>query len=211
MTRKSDADQVRFSVHIRGVEPPEVEEPASSTSTLPIHLPALTSPPLTPASTPPGFNALHWALTSAIGTPPGRQLPITPASTPPRGPPSVSFSLSLAEGLERLYRTWFENPNAQPRSTTTAACPRKTAPQTLYPTGSALRSARIQCKQVEPSVPFAYPTHLYGSGSYVSMRPTLFEFAYESLELDVAKLISGVEEGLDREEHHGPIILWMMR
>ncbi|KAL8283163.1 hypothetical protein RQP46_005941 [Phenoliferia psychrophenolica] len=200
-----------LSVHIRGVEPPPTpEEELPSGSSHPIDFLSLATPPLTPASSPVRLTPLHWALNSAIGTPPRFNLPATPASTPPRGPPSVSLSLSLAEGTERLYRTWFENPLAQPPSTTTLECPRKTLPHTLSPTGSALKAARIQCRQVLPSEPFEYPSNRYGSQTYIPTRPSLFEFAYESVELDVAMLISAVEEGLDSEESHGPVILWML-
>lgn len=189
----------RTSVHIRRVETPEEDDSPAATYA------ALLTPPHTP---PPFLPApLHWALSSAsvVARPP-RSLPITPSSTPPRGPPSVSFSLSLAEGLERLYRSWFESPSAS-----SSAVP-QTKTHELHPTGektsAALRSARIECVQVPPTMAVPYGSSAYGSG-YEPMRQTLFEFAYTGLEMDVGRLVVGVEEGMDREESRGPIVLWM--
>ncbi|KAK4703348.1 hypothetical protein P7C70_g2870, partial [Phenoliferia sp. Uapishka_3] len=197
---------VILSVQIRTVEPEPEPEKEEHPSAIPFAAHHLLTPPATPSSTPPTFSPLQLALQSAVGINP-RSLPMTPASTPPRGPPSISISSShsVAEAPERLYRSWFED-----SSLISAPRQGKTSPQVVHPSGCALRSATINCLQVEPTSPVGYPGYSYGSGAYIPTRPTLFEFAYEDIQLDVGRLISQVEEQRYREASTRPVMLWMM-
>ncbi|KAM0756428.1 hypothetical protein T439DRAFT_321127 [Meredithblackwellia eburnea MCA 4105] len=227
-----------LSVHIRALE----EEAPPSMRTSPDPSLMFPSPPSTPSTSPGRSSPINFTFTSpAMGRPP-RSLPITPASTPPRGPPSVSISISLAEALERMYRTWFENSNLSPNSSChplpstastsssasssitpiAATAPiipifppkrRKMIARDLHTGGSgggcALKSARINCVQVEPLPSGDYASRSYGCGAYVPNNPSHFEFHYESVDLDVGRLVVGVEEGMDKNSSKGSIVLWM--
>lgn len=192
-----------LSVHLRGVDRAEAaitafDDPATRTYVAPV---ALSSIPAT--------NSISMA---AIGRAPTAFDPNgngTPASTPPSSSspssrPRFSFSLSLAEGLDRLYRSWFETILPPSDIYTPPASPtlwgyRPTLPQVLSPSGSCgLLEARIQCQQstryasAEKGCGVAYPYMPYGSpGSYTAGQPKLFEFYYTDLLLDVSFISQG--------------------
>ena len=120
--------------------------------------------------------------------------PDTPPATPP-----ITWSVSLAEGFDRLFRPWFEDstfpPATQHSSRPPVASPwsRRTTSQILTPApSSGLREARIRCVQVAP----------VDSGRDLYRRPqgplSVFEYSYESLVVDVARLLVRMEEGLER-------------
>ena len=148
---------------------------------------------------------------------PPSSAPTTPQSAPPRPRAFLSFSISLAEGLERLFRTWFEDQTLEPPLSPSHAHPRRTVPQVLVPSGSCgLLEASIECYQVAPAQPAAgstrsisYPFSGYGSASYTPGQPRLFEFFYSQLKLEVGKIVVGVEEGLGKGSKRGEVVMWM--
>lgn len=188
-----------LSVHLRGVDRAEAaitafDDPATRTHVAPVQL---SSIPATDSISMAAIGRTPTAFdTNGTGN--------TPASTPPSSSspssrPRFSFSLSLAEGLDRLYRSWFETILPPSDIYTPPASPslwgyRPTLPQVLSPSGSCgLLEARIQCQQskrylsVERGGGGSYPYMPYGSpNSYTAEQPKLFEFYYTDLVLDVS-------------------------
>lgn len=186
-----------LSVHLRGLSRKEVEveddsgEGQLGTLRLADAPTASTTLPITMvAGGRPSFTNL-----------PGRSsLPST----------EFTFSLSVAEGLERLFRSWFEIPlsstfdieeeviHQQELLSRTASSNTSTSfssnvikptrPHTLFPSGScALLEARIQCCQRKPTraTNSGMAPYAYGSPNSPDL-PTLFEFFYTDLLLEVS-------------------------
>lgn len=136
---------------------------------------------------------------SAVGIPP----PIAnPFNSPPARPnPAFTFSLTLAEGLERLYRSWFEitpsgcagssfdlekelahlqfnsanNMEMEDDSGTAvdSFIQPRTQPQILKPSGAcALLQAHIQCYQIKPTRKLEGSSYLYSSYGSPNYIPT---------------------------------------
>ena len=132
--------------------------------------------------------------------------PDTPPSTPP-----ITWSISLADGFDRLFRAWFENPALpcphEDRPCAPTPAPRRaTATHTLEPAPrGGLREARLRCVQVAPT---ACGRDLYG-------RPqgevAVFEYTYESLVVDVARVLVRMEEGIEqgRGEEAVVVLQWL--
>lgn len=115
--------------------------------------------------------------------------PDTPPATPP-----ITWSITLADGFDRLYRSWFED-------LTLTTFPQLTAPyntqhhtlHALTPSPcSSLRSVQIRCAQQAPS---ECGRDLYGKPRG---QAAVFEYEYEGLVVDVGKVLVGMEEAVER-------------
>jgi hypothetical protein len=86
---------------------------------------------------------------------------------------------------------------------------------TLVPSGACgLIAAHISTVQVEPTEHgtsmATYPFNTgYGSTTYTPSTPTMFEFYYKCVVMDVAKIVVAIEEGLDTGSKRGEIVMWM--
>ncbi|SCV68314.1 BQ2448_435 [Microbotryum intermedium] len=138
-------------------------------------------------------------------------------STPPTMQ-SYAWTLNIANGMNRVFRSWFERPDIPPPSPpsspeydssdteTPLAAPRPKAIKMLKPAlGCAIHSAQIQCHLVHGIARDPRVTYQPLPGAL----PSRFEFAYESLKIDVARLVVGVEEGLRRSGPQERFLMWL--
>lgn len=199
----------QLRVHIRGVETPEELNPDADVAPVlptgryyqPNRRPSPSvafDPPgvgrsSIPAAPPRPSQARPMAF-AAIGA---AALPAVPVpGVAPRTRTLFSFSLSLAEGLERLFRNWFEDATLLKPTNVDATAPRRTRTQILTPSGGcAILEAHIECVQVAPLAVSADPLAAYRD-TPVSDVPKLFEFHYTVLRLHVPKLVVKLEEAL---------------
>lgn len=117
------------------------------------------------------------------------------------------FTLSLVEGLDRVYRSWFVDP--QSPLPTYAGMTMRTAPQVLYPSAvCALLKANIQCLLTPKPAPSATPLFR----SELDEEPPIdLHFYYESVELDVGRLVASAEKGLSSGFPRGEMTLYVRR
>ncbi|SCZ90155.1 BZ3500_MvSof-1268-A1-R1_Chr1-3g01808 [Microbotryum saponariae] len=138
------------------------------------------------------------------------------ASSPPTLE-SYAWTMTVANGMNRVFRSWFERPDIPPPSPPsspeydssdqeTLLAPRPKAIKMLKPAlGCAIHSAQIQCHLVHGIARDPRVTYQPLPGAL----PSRFEFAYESLKVDVARLVVGVEEGIRRSGHKERFLMWL--
>lgn len=132
-----------------------------------------------------------------------------PVHTPPRSPPAtprVTWSVSLADGFDRLYRSWFENGTVS--TAVDPVCPQAKAniSHSLVPSSSGgLREVRLRCVQVAPA-PSVGETP-------VEPRETERKFEYwcEGLAVDVARVLVRLEEQVGERREEAVVVLQWVR
>ncbi|GAA5951647.1 hypothetical protein JCM21900_000537 [Sporobolomyces salmonicolor] len=159
----------------------------------------------------------------------------TPAAPARSRPPSISWSLSLASSLDRLFRDWFF---LEPSSVSSSSSPHSSLAST--PTSSLSCSPAVS-RPPSPSSPCPSPlpelrptrTQLLSAspssaasalrGAYIeciqqprpasedeyrrSPSPKLFEYCFSSVRLEVGKVVVAAEEGLTNGGRGNPFVL----
>lgn len=167
-----------LAVHLKGVVPPPVAHDSGFQTTA-------------EDAHRGGFGSPTQVAVSPIGS------PSAPASLPSYLRPRFAFCLSVAEGLDRVFRSAFEQlAPSTPGTPTYSHLTRRKVSHVLHPSSaSALVAAGIQC---------TVNTNPAGENK-------VFEYEFDFFELCAARLMVNIEEGMNRADAAGGVVLWFRR
>jgi hypothetical protein len=125
-----------------------------------------------------------------------------------------TFSMPLADGLDRVFRSWFEDPVVQPTPATYSHLTKSNFSKTLIPSSaSCLLKARIECVPNPVVAEGGGTVDVYRALSVQAGSATkAFEFKFDQVELDLGRLVVAIEEGLSKGDGNAEtVVMWLRR